>query len=60
VQELNEYLQAVKLFTDPKGVDEISLTFFIKNELAKKKEHKFSKFTVTLSALRAGGSPDLK
>lgn len=66
VQEVNEYLQALRLFTDQKGVEAKTISFYIKKpiekgvEQGKEKERDFLKFSYEMTALRDGCSSDLK
>jgi len=68
VQEVNEYFQTLKNFTDPRGVEEKEVSFFIKNSQyqpesdkhKKPKGHEFLKFNFQMLSLKDGSSPEIK
>ena len=68
VQEVNAYFQTLRNFTDPGGVEEKEVSFYIKNreyqpESDKHKRSKgreFIKLNFQMLALKDGSSPEIK
>lgn len=56
MQELNEYFQSLKVFSDGKGVEEKEITFYIRNDT----NGEFQKFKIGLAGLKPAMSADVK